>query len=171
MKTKDEIKRRFLTLETSWKERAKVKLATHIIQGYPVHLQQPGVAVRVRKSISFIGNIKYEYGEKHEGTELITPEAERIIPEKDGIVLLSDCEDNILNKIRWRVKIGKKLTVEVDEFISIRNEPVILTISEVEFKSTEDAEAFEPPTWFGKEITAEFKWSNYQLCTEGIPFI
>lgn len=44
-----------------------------------------------------------------------------------------------------------------------------LAIVEVEFPSSEAADAFEPPAWFGEEITGRPEWSNPGLAVRGRP--
>ena len=40
-----------------------------------------------------------------------------------------------------------------------------LTVAEVEFTSTEAADAFQPPDWFGAEITGVAQFANQRLAT------
>jgi CYTH domain-containing protein len=44
-----------------------------------------------------------------------------------------------------------------------------LVIAEVEFDSEADADRFEPPAWFGREVTGEVKYSNVNLAVDGLP--
>jgi CYTH domain-containing protein len=44
-----------------------------------------------------------------------------------------------------------------------------LHTAEVEFDSSAGAEAFEPPDWFGREVTDEPGFKNKRLATEGLP--
>src|SRR6478735_7483145 len=39
----------------------------------------------------------------------------------------------------------------------------------VEFDSLEVAEAFEPPAWFGREVTGVAAWTNAALARNGLP--
>ncbi|RUS45182.1 CYTH domain-containing protein [Cohnella sp. AR92] len=50
----------------------------------------------------------------------------------------------------WRDKV-----VEIDVYDQLE-----LTVVEVEFDSEEEANSFEPPEWFGKDIGAEKQYSN-----------
>jgi adenylate cyclase len=111
----------------------------------------------------------YRYGEKKKGTKLSTPEEEHVVPSKEGVSLLEQSEEQILNKIRWEVSLENELILEVDEFISLRQKPSGLIFFEVEFISEAEAEAFVPPEWFGEEITGLYKWSNHSLCINGAP--
>ena len=44
-----------------------------------------------------------------------------------------------------------------------------LCTAEVEFESEDDARAFSPPSWFGREVTGEVGWSNSALARHGVP--
>jgi CYTH domain-containing protein len=44
-----------------------------------------------------------------------------------------------------------------------------LTVVEVEFPSRGEAEAFQPPDWFGDELTGDPAWSNAALARDGAP--
>ena len=40
---------------------------------------------------------------------------------------------------------------------------------EVEFKTIEDCDAFNPPSWFGAEVTSKKRYTNKNLAKYGIP--
>ena len=44
-----------------------------------------------------------------------------------------------------------------------------LVLAEVEFESTEALEAFEPPEWFGPEVTDDGRYTNAGLALDGLP--
>ena len=44
-----------------------------------------------------------------------------------------------------------------------------LVTAEIEFPSAEAARAFEPPSWFVRELTDDERYSNERLATEGLP--
>ncbi len=44
-----------------------------------------------------------------------------------------------------------------------------LALAEVEFPSTEAARAFQPPAWFGAEVTEDVRYSNAALALDGPP--
>ena len=58
------------------------------------------------------------------------------------------------------VDINPNLTVELDIFEGIH---AGLQIAEVEFASTEEANAFTPPSWFGEDVTFSTKYHNSRL--------
>ena len=44
-----------------------------------------------------------------------------------------------------------------------------LMMIEVEFKSEEDAAAFQPPDWFGPEVTNDRRYNNASIALNGVP--
>ncbi|MBW3604900.1 MAG: hypothetical protein KY460_08320, partial [Actinobacteria bacterium] len=50
--------------------------------------------------------------------------------------------------------------VEVDEFDGALSG---LVIAEVEFESQDDSRAFQPPAWFGREVTDDDRYRNADL--------
>jgi adenylate cyclase len=44
-----------------------------------------------------------------------------------------------------------------------------LMLAEVEFSSEEEARAFEPPEWFGHEVTGDEEYLNETLAVQGSP--
>jgi len=44
-----------------------------------------------------------------------------------------------------------------------------LAVAEVEFKAVVHAEGYNPPGWFGKEITSDKRYKNASLSRNGMP--
>jgi adenylate cyclase len=44
-----------------------------------------------------------------------------------------------------------------------------LTVAEVEFAGEDEASAFEPPDWFGREVTDDARFKNQRLACDGAP--
>ena len=44
-----------------------------------------------------------------------------------------------------------------------------LRVAEVEFEDEDEAGSFEPPGWFGQEVTGKREYLNETLATEGLP--
>lgn len=76
------------------------------------------------------------------------------------------CAGNRLEKRRHLVPLGDELTAEVDVYGGSLDG---LLVAEVEFPSPEAARAFEPPAWFGREVTGERGYANQSLARGGIP--
>jgi adenylate cyclase len=73
--------------------------------------------------------------------------------------------DGQLEKTRHRVDLDG-LTAELDLY---RGALAGLAVVEVEFASRQEAEAFDPPDWFGAELTGAAGWSNAALARHGAP--
>ncbi len=74
-------------------------------------------------------------------------------------------EGRRVTKVRSLVPVGE-YRAEVDIFQGALDG---LAIAEVEFPSPEAADAFEPPSWFGEEITGRSEWGNAALAVHGRP--
>lgn len=74
-------------------------------------------------------------------------------------------EGRRLEKTRYRVPIGIH-TAELDVF---EGDLHGLRLVEVEFDSVTDAQVFQPPDWFGVDVTGEPQWSNASLALNGRP--
>ena len=73
--------------------------------------------------------------------------------------LLPKCDGRIIEETRYRFPVEghPDLTAELDLFSGDLKGLVIL---EVEFPSVEAAVGFEPPSWFGKEVTNDPAYHN-----------
>ena len=67
-----------------------------------------------------------------------------------------------LHKMRYEVP-WKKLTIEIDIYYG-RNHRLV--VAEVEFPNQTSRRKFKPPSWFGREITGEKRYSNVRLARE-----
>jgi adenylate cyclase len=61
---------------------------------------------------------------------------------------------------------GGDVTIEVDTY---EGDLEGLVVAEVEFDSDAAAGAFDPPAWFGDEVTGDKRWRNQQLALNGAP--
>jgi adenylate cyclase len=84
-------------------------------------------------------------------------EWEKEISAVEAESLIQLCEEGIIDKVRYEVKVGRHI-IEVDEFFG-DNEGLI--IAEIELNSVDDK--FEKPIWLGKEVTGDIKYYNSQL--------
>ncbi|MBQ9633033.1 MAG: CYTH domain-containing protein [Lachnospiraceae bacterium] len=88
----------------------------------------------------------------------LTREAyEHLLPKADGIVI---------KKIRYFIPEEKGLVIEMDVF---EEDLAPLVIAEVEFADEEQARAYSPPAWFGREITEDHAFSNSAMSRQGLP--
>ena len=128
--------------------------ATPIKQGYLSSVQERIVRVRLKGDQGFI-TIKGKADE----TGLSRFEWEKEIAKEDTLALLALCEPGMIDKTRYLVKnTDGKHTWEVDVFHG-DNEGLVL--AEIELDSEEDA--FDKPTWLGKEVTGDDRYYNSML--------
>jgi CYTH domain-containing protein len=75
--------------------------------------------------------------------------------------LLSKADGIVLKKKRYLIPIeGSALTIEMDVFEETYKG---LILAEVEFSSEEEAMAFTPPSWFGRDVTFSGEYQNSRL--------
>jgi len=67
-----------------------------------------------------------------------------------------------LRKVRYEIP-WKNLLIEIDVY---RGRHAGLVVAEVEFPDRVTCRKFEPPSWFGREVTGEKRYSNVQLANE-----
>ena len=135
---------------------------TQLRQGY---LAEDGdVTVRVRISADW-AKLTIKAGSATARTEVEVDvdlaEAEQLWPFTEG---------RRIQKTRYRVPLGAShgndLVAEVDLF---EGNLAGLCLVEVEFPSEQAAAAFEPPAWFGRDVTTIKGWSNAELARNGRP--
>jgi CYTH domain-containing protein len=74
-------------------------------------------------------------------------------------------EGRRVTKTRHRIARGER-TIELDLYSGDLDG---LAVAEVEFPDDRTADDFEPPEWFGDEVTGERSYLNETLATEGRP--
>jgi adenylate cyclase len=99
------------------------------------------------------------------GSGLSRQEAEVEIDRESFDVLWSLTEGRRLAKRRYVVPLGE-LRIELDVY---RGDLEGMIVAEIEFASEEDAKAFDPPDWFGEEVTGDHRYMNETLATAGVP--
>ena len=75
-------------------------------------------------------------------------------------------EGRRVEKTRHLIDAGEGLDIEVDVYSGALTG---LVVAEVEFDTEEAADAFEPPSWFGREVTDDARFKNQRLASEGAP--
>lgn len=71
--------------------------------------------------------------------------------------LLPKADGRRIQKTRYFIPYDRELTIELDVF----DPPFApLVLAEVEFDSVEEADAFVPPSWFGKDVTDDPAYHN-----------
>lgn len=79
--------------------------------------------------------------------------------------LLSKQEGNTIYKTRYQIKVDNYQYA----FDYFHEQLDGLTYIEIEFPSEEEANNFQTPDWFGKDVTNEKKYKNQSLAQYGIP--
>ncbi len=69
-------------------------------------------------------------------------------------------------KTRYRLPEDGDLTIELDVYAGALDG---LVLAEVEFDSEAASEAYEPPDWFGPEVTEDLRYANRALAVDGVP--
>ena len=126
-------------------------------QGY---LVTAPIEVRVRSD----DETTYTLTVKGEGT-LVRAEVEVPLTRADFETLWPLTAGRRLEKVRHRV-VEARDTIEVDVY---RGAHEGLLIAEVEFEDGDAAAAFEPPAWFGAEVTADRRFKNAELAVSPAP--
>ena len=67
-----------------------------------------------------------------------------------------------LRKVRYEIP-WRNLLIEIDIY---RGRRAGLVVAEVEFPDRASCRKFEPPSWFGREVTGEKRYSNVRLANE-----
>ena len=101
------------------------------------------------------------------GSGLARTEVEVTIDDEAAEELWPHTNGRQLEKTRYRVELPESgLVAEVDLF---EGELDGLCLVEVEFDSVDAANGFDPPQWFGREVTGQPGWSNADLARSGRP--
>ena len=95
-------------------------------------------------------------------------EAEFAITREQFERLWKKIETNAIQKKRVLIPLPGGLTVEADIYHGILQG--LLTV-EVEFNSIDQAKRFDPPNWFGREVTDDPNYSNSSLAINGMCLI
>lgn len=99
------------------------------------------------------------------GSGLVRTEVETIVDAEAAEALWRHTEGRRIEKRRHRIELGP-VTAELDCY---EGDLEGLATVEVEFADRAAAEAFEPPDWFGVEVTGVPGWSNAELARRGAP--
>lgn len=144
-----EIERKFL-VTGEFKHEAYAH--SHIVQGYICAARGRTVRVRIRDELGFLtikgaadaqGISRYEW--------------EKEIPLDEARELMKLCVEGVIDKTRYLVRSGQHI-FEIDEF---HGENAGLLMAEVELSAVD--EAFEKPSFIGKEVTGDVRYYNSHL--------
>lgn len=148
-----EIERKFLvkTLPKNLRQFSK----SRIEQGY-LAVDPHGIEVRLRKKDDKL----LLTAKRGEGT---AREEEEIELDADSFTKLWRLtKGRRLRKTRYKIPHGE-LCIEVDVYSGSNKR---LVVAEVEFPNQQAAKKFNPPEWFGKDVTDDKRYSNKHLAKE-----
>ena len=153
-----EIERKFLVRELP--ADLEQSRSTRIEQGY-IAIADDGTEVRVRRRDgAAVRTVKSGSGRSRREEEEVPIDAERFAR------LWPLTEGRRLEKTRHLISAGTGLTIELDVYSGVL---AGLIVAEVEFGSENQADAFEPPEWFGAEVTEDARFKNQKLACDGAP--
>ena len=115
-----------------------------------------------RKPVVRVRDEGGEYVLTYKGEGLLTREEYNLpLNEEAFLHMLMKVDGRVIEKERYRIPIqDNKYTAELDIF---KRDLSPLIMVEVEFETEEDAMAFEPPEWFGKDVTYDDRYHNSNL--------
>ncbi|BBF43194.1 hypothetical protein lbkm_1881 [Lachnospiraceae bacterium KM106-2] len=121
--------------------------------------------VRIRKSNeNYILTYKSKFGleDKPDRSAKVCNEVELPLTKEGYLHLKEKADGKIITKTRYLVPVAAGLTAEVDIFHGYLEG---LEFLEVEFRTEEEANSFEPPAWFGEDVSLDKRYSNNYLST------
>ncbi len=151
-----EIERKFLVIELP----SEIDRYPHseITQGYLI-VTENDIEIRIRKKGErFSETVKA-------GSGLVRKESEKEITEETFFEHWPLTKGKRVQKVRYDIEYGGKL-IELDIY---SGELEGLVVAEVEFESEEESASFEPPSWFGEEVTHDERYKNKNLALHGMP--
>jgi CYTH domain-containing protein len=122
----------------------------------------PEVRVRNISDQRYIMAIKTGLTEKK---GLTREETQYDITKEEYEHLLTKKEGETIHKTRYQIKVDD-YTYAFDFF---HEQLDGLTYLEIEFPSEDEANAFEAPSWLGKDVTNDINYKNQKLAQNGIP--
>lgn len=154
-----EIERKFMLSDDTDTDR--LGTGTHIRQGYVA--EDDVVEVRIRfTDVAASLTVKA-------GAGLSRTEVDVAISVGDAEQLWVHTVGRRIDKTRYRVDVDGESSHHVAEVDLYSGSLAGLCVVEVEFVSETDADSFDPPDWFGRELTGDPRWSNASLARHGRP--
>ena len=150
-----EIERKWLPNGNAYRQMIKGAPFTEIEQRYLC--TEPVIRVRIDGGSYYLTYKGKGHVEREEYNLPLTREAYEKLSQK--------CEGRVIRKNRYRLPLSDGLTLEIDEFLG---ELSPLVIFEIEFSSRADAERYQAPQYFGKEVTEDTRYTNAYLSSAGI---
>lgn len=160
-----EIERKFLVdKEALSEEHPKLDqfASVHIAQGYL--LSGPEGSARVRqKGDSFFLTVKVKAGEDRTERYEVEPK----ISKETFDEIWPATEGRRVEKVRYHIPLSDM--VEIIELDVFEGDLEGRMLAEVEFRSLDEAKAFQPPAWFGQDVTENPAYTNAAIAENGWP--
>ena len=147
-----EIERKFLVRDDAWK--SSVTSETRILQAYISAESDRSVRIRTRNDET--AQLTLKFG----SNLLVRDEFEYPIPIDDAREMIGIANGHVIDKTRYTVDFAG-FTWEIDVFGGHHRG---LVIAEVEMQSETDDPKL--PSWLGREVTGDKRYSNQSLATE-----
>jgi CYTH domain-containing protein len=159
----------------------KVKKIPEHLEQYEKKVMEQGYLcsdpiVRIRRSNDeYILTYKSRFGLEHteETAAKVCHELEVPLNKEGYEHLREKIDGNLIQKTRYIIPLEMKKTPET-EGLSLKAELDIfegkfdgLVIVEVEFPNQKMAEQFQPPEWFGEDVSLDRQYTNNYLATSG----
>lgn len=116
----------------------------------------PAIRVRKRNDSYLLTYKKHHTGE---ASLSVSDEVELPLTAEAYEHLKQKADGRILVKTRYRIPY-RQWTIELDVF---HGDYEGFCMAEVEFSSREESEIFEPPAWFGRDVSGDRNYSNSHL--------
>ena len=142
-----------------------------IIQGYITSIDHT-FSFRVRQTLT-MNDENGKIGEKYTQTikskdNKVRDEYEIVLEKEQFSTLWKLCLKDSVHKIRYELPYDEH-TIELDVY---KNEVEGLFTVEVEFDNLKECDMFEPPKWFGEEVTELSEYKNVNIAlNKGIKII
>lgn len=147
-----EIERRFLADGEAFLRTHPDVPRLHLHQGY-LSLD-PSVRIRLNS------DLKAKLTIKGAGT-IVRSEFEYAVPYEDGVEIMG-LSRYYLEKVRHALKVTEHQTWEVDKFLG---QLAGLWLAEIELRDPD--EQFDKPSWLGREVTEDYRYTNAYLAEYG----
>lgn len=155
-------------------ERAPADLpeAMQMIEIRQAYLTRPQLEVEVRVRERWYGNqgtTLHTLSMKSNGSAESRMEISKEITSEEFEEVWGRCQSRQLEKTRWKYLMGPlegqpDVTLEIDVF-----DHFDLQIGEIEFDSLNQLTEYEPPSWFGEEVTGKEGYRNAAIAIHTSP--
>ena len=118
--------------------------------------------IRIRKiNKKYVLTVKSKFAVcKSDGDPIINNELECEITEKEYEALKERIDGDLIQKFRYIIPLEQELKAELDVF---QGRLLGLVFAEVEFISVEEANNFNKPTWFGRDVSDDRRYRNSEI--------